>query len=174
MLGLLRRGLYGGRGMTGRAGRYTAEPGDRDEALPRQWPYESAQDFGPYDSTVPTARSYARAVLAGWGLTDMAPVAELVLSELVTNALQATWHFQVDTPVGVRLLADSSRLVVEVWDSVRAAPVAREPDIAGELDSGDDSDGHGNGLVIIEAVSRQWGYVRCDEGGKIVYAILAR
>jgi anti-sigma regulatory factor (Ser/Thr protein kinase) len=142
-------------------------------SLPRCWPCESAQSFGPYDSTVPTVRSYARVVLAEWGMADLADTAELVLSEVVTNALQATWRFQRDSPVGVRLLADSSWLVVEVWDGIHEAPQLQQPDLDSELDD-DESDGHGNGLMIVATVCHQWGHFHCPEGGKIVYAIFAR
>jgi hypothetical protein len=112
------------------------------DVMSERWPHESVQSFGPYDSTVPTARARTRAVLTEWGLLDVAKAAELVLSELLTNALQATWRFRLQTPVGVRLVADSSWLVVEVWDCVQAVPVLRVPDIAQEL-TDDESDGHG-------------------------------
>jgi hypothetical protein len=90
----------------------------------------------------------------------------------VTNALQATWRFGLDTPVTVRLLADPSSLVVEVWDGVQAAPELRESDIAIDLDD-DESDGHGNGLVIVATMCHRWGFFWRPEGGKVVYAIFA-
>ena len=102
----------------------------------------------------------------------MATAVELVLSELVTNALQATWHFGFDTPVTVRLLADRSWLVMEIWDGVQAAPEPREAHIAIDLDD-DESDGHGNGLVIVATMCHRWGFFRRPEGGKVVYAIFA-
>jgi anti-sigma regulatory factor (Ser/Thr protein kinase) len=129
------------------------------------------QTFGPYDSTVPTARARTRVVLGEWGLAHTAKAAELVLSELLTNALQATWRFGMDTPVTVRLLADPSWLVVEVWDSVNALPEMRPPDIASELDG--ESDGHGNGLLIVATMCHRWGFIRRPGGGKAVYAIFA-
>jgi anti-sigma regulatory factor (Ser/Thr protein kinase) len=137
-----------------------------------RWPYESVQSFGPYDSTVPTARARTRAVLAEWGLADVADAAELVLSELLTNALQATWRFRLHTPLGVRLVADSSWLVVEVWDCVQAAPEPQEHDINQEL-AADESDGHGNGLLIVATTCHHWGYFRRPDGGKVVFAVFA-
>ena len=173
MLGLWRCGLDGGCGMTGSArdGAPAFAPPRRQDRSPRRWLHENAQSFGPYDSTVPTARTHTRVVLAEWGLAHVSMAAELVLSELVTNALQATWRLGMHTPVSVRLRADRSWLVVEVWDAVQAAPVLREPDIAGELD--DEADGHGNGLVIVATMCHRWGFSRRPEGGKIVYAIFA-
>jgi len=150
----------------------TCEPPSPPGSVPRYWPHESAQSFGPYDSTVPTVRSYARVVLAGWDLKDLADEAELVLSELVTNALQATWRWRRDSPVGVRLRADSSWLVIEVWDEVDGIPQIRELDLDAEFDGSDVLDGHGNGLAIVETVCHQWGYFNCPGGGKIVYATL--
>ncbi|SRR5579859_6365497 len=152
----------------------TCSPPGPPGTLPRQWPRQSAQSYGPYDSTVPTVRSHARVVLAEWGMTDMVYSGVLVLSELVTNALRATWRFRMDTPVGVRLLADSCWLVVEVWDGVHEVPQMQELDLDCEFDGGDDSDGHGNGLMIVATECHRWGYFHCPEGGKIVYAIFAR
>jgi anti-sigma regulatory factor (Ser/Thr protein kinase) len=152
----------------------TCDPPGPPGSLPRHWPHESAQSFGPYDSTAPTVRLYARVVLAEWGMADLAPTAELVLSELVTNALQITWQLRLDTPVGVRLLADSCWLVLEVWDGAHEVPRMQAPDLAAEFDGGDESDGHGNGLMIVATMCHQWGHLHCPEGGKIVYAILAR
>ncbi len=169
MPGLWRCGLDGGRSMTGSArdrARVSCPP-RREYRPPKRWPHENNQSFGPYDSTVPTARSHTRVVLAEWGLAHVAMEAELVLSELVTNALQATWRLGMHTPVSVHLLADRSWLVMEVWDGVEAAPVLREPDIASELD------GHGNGLVIVATMCHRWGFFRRPEGGKVVYAIFA-
>jgi anti-sigma regulatory factor (Ser/Thr protein kinase) len=107
-------------------------------------------------------------------MAAMAASVELVLSELVTNALQATWRSRMDTPVGVRLLADSSWLVVEVWDGVYEVPLLQEPDLDYVLGSDEESDGHGNGLLIVATECHQWGYFHCPEGGKIVFAIFAR
>jgi len=121
---------------------------------------------------VPTARAHTKVVLAEWGLAHITNAAELVLSELVTNALQATWHFGLDTPVTVRLLADPSWLVVEIWDGVQAAPELRESALAIDLDA-DELDGHGNGLVIVATMCHRWGFFRRPEGGKVVYAIFA-
>jgi anti-sigma regulatory factor (Ser/Thr protein kinase) len=160
--------------MTGSArdGARLASPPRRQDPKSRRWLNENAQAFGPYDSTVPTARTHTRVVLAEWGLAHMATVVELVLSELVTNALQATWRFGLDTPVTVRMLADHSWLVVEIWDGVQAAPELQESDSAIDLDD-DGSDGHGNGLVIVATMCHRWGFFRRPEGGKVVYAVFA-
>ena len=103
----------------------------------------------------------------------MAPAAEVVVSELVTNAVRAQKRRRIPTPVGVRLLADPVWLAVEVWDCVQAAPQIQQPDIARELNSGGDSDGHGNGLVVVAAFSNQWGYFWRPDGGKVVFALFA-
>jgi anti-sigma regulatory factor (Ser/Thr protein kinase) len=158
--------------MTGSArdGARLASRPRRQDPKSRRWLHENAQAFGPYDSTVPTARTHTRVVLAEWGMAHMATVVELVLSELVTNALQATWRFGLDAPVTVRMLADRSWLVLEVWDGVQAAPELRESDVSIDLDD-DESDGHGNGLVIVATMCHRWGFARRPEGGKVVYAI---
>src|SRR5437879_6042694 len=67
---------------------------------------------------VPAARRAARQALAAWGLDHVAPDAELVLSELLTNAVQATLAAAPPADVVAAYLAlDLDRLFVLVWDS---------------------------------------------------------
>jgi anti-sigma regulatory factor (Ser/Thr protein kinase) len=120
---------------------------------------------------VPTARARTRVVLREWGLAAVTASAEVVVSELVTNAVQATQRSGVHTPVGLRLLGDAGWLVAEVWDCVQSPPELKPPDITREFGSGNDLDGHGNGLVVVAALSHQWGYFGRPDGGKVVFAI---
>jgi len=50
------------------------------------WPLSTSLPLGALPGATPCARLHARAVLAEWGLHDLAESAELVVSELVTNA----------------------------------------------------------------------------------------
>jgi hypothetical protein len=99
------------------------------------------------------------AVLWEWDMEALAQPAELVVSELVTNAIRAS----VTTPpvqaapgmsggipsVELRLAADAGQLLVEVSDRDPRPPVPAGVD--------PDRDG-GRGLLLIEAVSKRWGY----------------
>lgn len=123
--------------------------------------------LGPWRSAVPCARLHARHVLREWGVTgDPAESVELVVSELVTNAVQASAMLTDPVPAAVQmwLLRDVSRVLVEVADLVAGQPAAGHPD---------DSDVHGRGLMIVGAVSDDWGTYALPAGGKVVWASLA-
>ncbi|MBG0832815.1 SpoIIE family protein phosphatase [Planomonospora sp. ID67723] len=99
------------------------------------------------------ARHFARATLTGWGLTSIADTTELLVSEVVTNAI-----LHGEGPVGLRLLR-GHRLVCEVADRSPVAPVLRET-------SG--SDDSGRGLRLVNHVARRWGF-RPTAEGKIIW-----
>src|SRR5208282_6845994 len=63
----------------------------RQEGSPvAQWPLHSFLELGALAGAVPCARLHARHVLWEWGLNGLAPDSELLVSELVTNAVKAT------------------------------------------------------------------------------------
>ncbi len=119
------------------------------------------------------ARRFASAVLAAWQvLPDAIATAELLVSELVTNAIQAL------APESPRLSysdlekVDSIRLtlrrlpglvVIEVYDHDERPPILSEPDIDAES---------GRGLILVQACSKEWGHYFHPSGGKTVYAVL--
>jgi len=134
----------------------------------------SALDLRPLDTAVPSARLHARAVLLAWGLRRMAPDAELITSELVTNAVR----FAIEAAAGAEPLPVRFRLsarmnghaitgaVIEVWDAHPALP---------ERASGDPAEATGGrGLVLVEAYSARWGSYPTKGGGKVVWSVLAR
>src|SRR5579864_226362 len=61
-----------------------------DQAVPYPRPLRSYLELGALPTTVPCARLHARHVLHEWGLNGLAPDSELLVSELVTNAVKAT------------------------------------------------------------------------------------
>ncbi|MFC9426180.1 ATP-binding protein [Streptomyces sp. NPDC056987] len=116
-------------------------------------------------SSVPRARAVLRAVLEGWGVgRDVAETGELILSELVTNALRA--RAPHDRQVGVRIVrsAEDGLLWLEVSDAGAGRPEVRAP--------GRDET-CGRGLLLVEALAECWG-VRDRAGGigKTVWARL--
>ncbi len=127
-------------------------------------------------AAVPTAvgcsRQMIRLALNRWGLARMADNAELVVSELATNAVQATGVVDADARWGdlgnlatihVRLLLFGASVVIEVWDRGTAAPAPQE--------TADEEEG-GRGLSIVTALTTKWGYCLAPHGGKVVYAEL--
>ncbi|MFD5653631.1 ATP-binding protein [Streptomyces sp. NPDC127039] len=99
--------------------------------------------------SVPRSRAALHAVLGDWGVDrDVLESAELVLSELVTNALRV--RVPSDRQVGVRIarLVDDGLLKLEVSDAGSGKPEVRVP--------GDDETG-GRGLLLVEALAHRWG-----------------
>jgi|HubBroStandDraft_4_1064222.scaffolds.fasta_scaffold430663_1 hypothetical protein len=122
-------------------------------------------ELGAYDSAVPCARGHVRSVAIEWGLRYLADTAELLVSELVTNALNASQDLRtLETPV-VRLclVSDEMSLVIHVWDGSKEMPVGKEAG-AGDLS--------GRGLMIIDALSAEWGSYHKAEG-KVVWAMVS-
>lgn len=89
-------------------------------------------------------RRIVRAGLRHWGQPDLAASAELLLTELLTNALR---HGE-GPAVGVRLFLVPTHLVIEVNDGSPKLPVPRTAAL-------DDEDGRG--LLLVEAIADAWG-----------------
>jgi Histidine kinase-like ATPase domain len=118
---------------------------------------------------LPTAPSCAREVsrcqLAVWGRPDLSDAADLVVTELVTNAVLACQGHGQPAEVAVRMLFSGTRVRIEVWD-----PDPRLPCPANEVTLLDES---GRGLYLVDAMSGgRWGARPCPEGGKVVWAEL--
>lgn len=104
---------------------------------------------------VPETRRALRELLRQWGRPGRSEIAELLTSELVTNALVHTDRDAVVTAtVGPRALR------VEVRDFVAHRPRVRIPE-AGEST-------HGRGLVLVQSLADAWG-VRAHGVGKSVW-----
>ncbi len=74
------------------------------------WPLQSFLELAPLASAVPRARRHVRQLLREWNRTDSGESAELVVSELLTNAVQATGMAEVFAPVRLWLLSDKRSL----------------------------------------------------------------
>jgi len=102
------------------------------------------------------ARSLIRRPLKRWGITELVPTAELLASELVTNAVR-----YAQGKIGLRLVLEHG-LVIEVLDDSAALPRLRHPD---------DSDERGRGLQVVSQLAQRWG-ARRALSGKIVWCEL--
>jgi anti-sigma regulatory factor (Ser/Thr protein kinase) len=131
----------------------------------QRWPLASSLEFGALATAVPCARLHTTVVLHEWGIGELADNAELVVSELVTNALKASQSMHEIRPFALCLRSDYKRLIIEVWDH---SP--REPRPAPE----DGKDEGGRGLLVVEALSTRWGYQRTGYSAKVVWAELGR
>ncbi|MET9502661.1 ATP-binding protein [Streptomyces sp. NPDC006622] len=104
---------------------------------------------------VPETRRALRELLRHWGRPGQSETAELLTSELVTNALV---HTDQDAVLTATVGPDGLR--VEVRDFVPGRPRPRKPD-------GDEGT-HGRGLVLVQAFADAWG-VRTHGIGKVVW-----
>ncbi|GHD28932.1 hypothetical protein GCM10010313_70190 [Streptomyces violarus] len=108
----------------------------------------------PDPAAVARARKLAGGQLAAWGLTEAAFTTELIVSELVTNALRYG-----GAPIELRLIRDST-LICEVSDGSNTAPHLRRARV---FDEG------GRGLLLVAQLSDRWG-TRQTSTGKTIWA----
>jgi GAF domain-containing protein/anti-sigma regulatory factor (Ser/Thr protein kinase) len=97
---------------------------------------------------VRTARTFVHDQMGAWGLQDMSDALELVVSEIVTNAL-----IHAGSDVDVRLRAFPDRVRLEVRDSDTNPPVPSPLSLAEEENAEAE---HGRGLMIVEALADAW------------------
>ncbi|MFE4454837.1 SpoIIE family protein phosphatase [Streptomyces sp. NPDC056796] len=105
-------------------------------------------------AVVSNARNRAAAQLTAWGLDDAVFTTELVVSELVTNAIRYGGD-----PIRLRLIRDTA-LICEVFDGSSTAPHLRRARI---FDEG------GRGLLLVASLTERWG-TRYTGTGKTIWA----
>lgn len=123
----------------------------------------------PHDPLAPgIARATLRSIVTAHGLTDVAPVAELLASELLTNA-----HLHTRGPYALRLREmEPGRLRIAVWDTDPRVPpgfggadtVVPPPD-----------EENGRGLHLVQAFADSVGVsvlreLGASKGGKLLWA----
>ncbi|MDQ0579429.1 SpoIIE family protein phosphatase [Streptomyces rishiriensis] len=105
-------------------------------------------------AAVADVRARATRQVEAWGLGDLAMTSELIVSELVTNAVR-----YAAPPIRLRMLLDS-RLTCEVSDASSTAPRLRHARITDE---------GGRGLFLVAQLAHRWG-ARYTADGKIIWA----
>jgi anti-sigma regulatory factor (Ser/Thr protein kinase) len=129
-----------------------------------EWPLHTFLEFGALPGAVPCARLHARQLLWEWGLAELSDTVQLVVSELLTNAINASRELVRVSPVRLWLLSDRVRVMVLVWDGDPRQPVRADPSTEDEV---------GRGLLLVEAVSTRWSSCGAGElGGKLVWALI--
>jgi serine phosphatase RsbU (regulator of sigma subunit)/PAS domain-containing protein/anti-sigma regulatory factor (Ser/Thr protein kinase) len=111
-------------------------------------------DVPPDPAAVAGVRAAATAKLDEWGLSELGFSMELVLSELVTNAVRYGCE-----PIRMRLICDRT-LICEVADGSSTSPHLR---YAATTDEG------GRGLFLVSQLTERWG-TRYTPQGKVIWA----
>jgi anti-sigma regulatory factor (Ser/Thr protein kinase) len=138
------------------------------------WPLRSYLQLGALPGAVPCARLHAKLVLWEWGLDRLVETSELLVSEIVTNAVRASAGLangqggeqQVSglPAVWLWLATDRREVLIQVWDGNDEIPARQDrgPEAAS-----------GRGLLVVERLSAQWGtYTPEGWSGKVVWAIV--
>lgn len=112
---------------------------------PEHWPLQSTLPLGPVLSAAGCARAHVKGVLWEWRMSDRSETAELIVSELVSNAVAASRALDGGPfPVRFWLLSDRKRVLIVVWDASPIPPA--------RLDPADDAE-DGRGLMLVDALS---------------------
>jgi anti-sigma regulatory factor (Ser/Thr protein kinase) len=108
-----------------------------------------------------TGRLLVQRYLKAWSMEHMIDKAQLVMSELLTNAVKASVEF---TTIQIRLVVrGGTLLIIEVRDCNPEPPIQK--DVTSDNESG-------RGLMIVDALSERWGYYHPTHRSKAVWAEL--
>lgn len=118
-----------------------------------------------------TARRFVREMLTCWGLEALADDAEMIVDELVVNAVLHGTRAGLTrsnpatglTVLRLCMLRRVGEVMLAVVDPGNETPMPRQPDWGGES---------GRGLQIVGALSHVWGWSPIAGHGKAVWAVL--
>jgi anti-sigma regulatory factor (Ser/Thr protein kinase) len=133
--------------------------------LTQDRPPRAVLDLDARPTAPSCARAWTRRVLREWQLSVLPDMAELVVSELTTNAMLASRRLGRPS-IRLTLTLDQRELEIAVHDYCASAPEPGNP--------GDD-DENGRGLLLVEAVSSRSGWYPFEDGtqSKVVWAVLS-
>jgi anti-sigma regulatory factor (Ser/Thr protein kinase) len=111
------------------------------------------------------ARAWMRQTLCEWRLAGVSDTAEVIVSELATNAMLASRRMGHPL-IQLTLTHDQGELTILVRDDCPGSPQPRNP--------GEDEE-NGRGLLLVDAMSSRSGWYPSADGapGKVVWAALA-
>ncbi|MEU6813211.1 ATP-binding protein [Streptomyces sp. NPDC046831] len=110
--------------------------------------------ISPLPIAAPLCRRLVTDALRRWGLEELIHDAQVVATELVTNAIATS--APADSDVTLRLRRDRGSLVIEVGDQAEAVPVLQQTTFYVE---------YGRALSVLASLSTFWG-LRQGAGGK--------
>jgi anti-sigma regulatory factor (Ser/Thr protein kinase) len=104
-------------------------------------------------------------------LNGLAANTELLVSELVTNAVKATAGNNDQAAICLQLSGDNARVLIEVWDADPQSPVPKD---LGEDGTPDPQEEGGRGLFLVAALSTRWAWYLTEKPtGKVVWCELS-
>ena len=120
-------------------------------------------DLGALPTAPGCARAWTRQILWEWRLASLSDTAELIVSELTTNAVLASRRARRPF-IRLTLTLDRGEVAILIRDFCPGAP---QPRNAGTDDE------NGRGLFLVQAISRRSGWYPADDGahGKVVWAV---
>jgi anti-sigma regulatory factor (Ser/Thr protein kinase) len=140
-----------------------ALPPGHDRPAARDWPLSSHLELPARPESARSARVHTRNILRQWDLEALADTVELLVSELVTNAVRAA-ALVPPQPVRFWLTSDRAAVLIQVWDGDFSHPVCQDEGLEAEA---------GRGLLLVETLSAQWGCCASDgQAGKVVWALV--
>jgi hypothetical protein len=138
----------------------------------QEWPLRSYLELEAVPASVRIARSHARNTVGQWQLAELADTAELLVSEITTNAVRASAGIERQRLAGghgecplmrLWLTSDWHNVLIRVWDGVHRLPAGQDPRPDAES---------GRGMLLIESLSTQCGCCeRAGQDGKIIWAV---
>src|SRR5215471_4037059 len=143
--------------------------------VPSAWwetPAMTSRPLRPVAEEARTARQFVRELLTCWGLGYLADDAEIIIAELVVNAVRhglrtapqvVTSGSGASSALRLCLLRRVGEVMLAVTDPSDEAPTPRAPGWTGES---------GRGLQIVGALSYVWGWSPMEGQGKAVWAVL--
>lgn len=126
----------------------------------------AARAFTCEPDSLENIRRFVRDTISDWGLTAFADDMTTVVGELTTNAVRhaLTGRGEADNKAWLGMVRTGGAVVCTVVDPSPTPPSRQDPDHLAET---------GRGLLIVDALTSQWGYSEPDPNGKTVWARIA-
>lgn len=127
-------------------------------------PWRAVLDLDALPTAPGCARAWTRQMLSEWRLGGLSDTAEVIVSELATNAMRASRRIGRQL-IRLTLTLEQDELTILVRDDCPGSP---QPGNASE-----DAE-NGRGLFLVEAMSSRFGWHPSGDGipGKVVWAVL--